>query len=282
MCSLILNKPWSFPSQYVLLSWVFCVILFRHVLVILSPLAFHPGMTSLPRTRRPYICLHIVCQRRITWGTTPPHFYYMNNFPVCWLLLQMKETQRRTRCVGSACSLSVFFIWLGLDLGLSSVIMFYFSTPVFHIMVNLYFYCLYYLLPLIYYLYLSLSFSSLRLSLFNFSSLTLLYFLICVYSSILVINNTFTINEHSISSRFLSETFHLFSFIRLPLLPLLFFLCTVPCYCPPTIKSVRYHFSLFLSPPPLAFLLSYMSFEAVMIICRWGWAIVLGREYKAG
>ena len=94
-----------------------------------------------------------VCTLSASWGwlgeTAPPHFYYLNYFHVCWCCFRAadeREPEGHTRCVGSACSSSVFFICLGYDPGLSSVIIFfwYVSHPtfLFHISVSviIYFY----------------------------------------------------------------------------------------------------------------------------------------------
>lgn len=84
----------------------------------------------------------------------------------CFRAADERDPGRRTRCVGSACSLSVCFSF-DLDMIqvclLSSFLSFSFM---FDMLVSLYFYSISPLLSLISHFYWSLSFSSLRLSLF--------------------------------------------------------------------------------------------------------------------
>lgn len=70
----------------------------------------------------PHICLHTVCRPRLTQGTTPPHFYYLNNFHVSRSSLQCWRWKRPGKMLW-VCGISmklecVFHLWLGHGPGL--------------------------------------------------------------------------------------------------------------------------------------------------------------------
>lgn len=135
MCSLILNKLCAFLTQYVLLSWVLCFTFF-----IFFSSCLHSLSIQVWHLRPAHAGSISVCTLSAGWGWLgglPLHTYITWTIFMCagcfFRAADERDPERRTRCVGSACSLSVFFIWLGYDPGLSSVNIFCFYSCVWYV-----------------------------------------------------------------------------------------------------------------------------------------------------
>lgn len=181
-----------------------------------------------------------------------------------------REPERRTRCVGSACSfISVCFSF---DLDMIQVcLLSSFSAffPVFDMLVSLYFYPISPLLSLISYFYCSVSLLCICLSSSFIPNSSLSLVIISCGCSLLLFNKL-----HFHHSSFMLQFLMNCSDFQTPTSALHHFFCLKFLVFVLPSSTYWYHFSssLYIS------LLSSISFWAAVIICWWGWAIGLGRK----
>lgn len=164
MCSLILNKPWAYNP--------ICSAVMAPLLHFFS-FSSHPVFTRFPSRYDIFAGSISVCtlSSGSGWlGELPLHTFITWTIFICagcfFRAADERDLERRTRCVGSACRLSVCFSF---DLDMIQVcLLSSFSSffPLFDMLVGLYFYSISPLLSLISYFYQYLSFSSLWLWVF--------------------------------------------------------------------------------------------------------------------